>query len=357
MVLSLEKLIAITENNGLVPINYFTYKGDLIYLQTLSLKKGYSFMINIPRKYHFETFEGDNVFSLKRLDITPDQLKNKHVSPEKIDYEKIYSEIKIAKEFNPDIDEKELEEKLLESYRKQIYLNSSEKEEFTYIKEIFRQIDRLKLCVAGIDYKISIIYKNYIATLSERGEIEFFLIKDFDKGAYRKMLVSLDLNLFFDNINKLEDHIQQILEQVNSILNKSQESHYFKFVTFLSTSAKIKERIDDINKSRLKINLLINNFENIINECDLKQKILTEKLGLLGKSQSMTNDLVYYKEKNDLETKINKLNEIKTKSVEKLISLRDKDSDSLLLIDGILFDNIVMFNTILNNFKKLDNNQ
>jgi hypothetical protein len=356
MSLSIEKLINMCENSGLIPVKFFTYKGDLVFLQTLSLKKGYSFIINIPRKYHFDISKNNfnNVYKLKKLKIKPEEILHKHFSPNQLDSNEIYSEIQLIKDFNPDIEDKDLEEKLLETYRKQIFLSNIKKDEFATIKEIFKQIDRLKYCVQGIDYKVCIIYKNYLVNLSGNGEIDFFLIKDYDKGLYRKLLVSLDFNLLFDNIDRIEEHLTQVVNGFDSILLRSQQSHYNKFLLFMDTTKTIKQKIDEIYSTREKVRGLIKKYEYIIENCNYKQSYFYEKLKILQPSDNMSSDLNYFKQKNELETNINKLDNIKSIASEKLVALRDKDSDNILQVDNILFDNIVMFNSILNNLKKLD---
>jgi hypothetical protein len=359
MSLSIEKLISICENHGLLPAKYFTYKGDLIFLQTLSLKKGFSFIINIPRKYHFDISDKNfnNVYKLKKMKVKPEDIKSKHFSPNKLDSDQLYSEIQLIKEFDPNINEKELEERLLESYRKQIFLSSFEKDEFMTIKEIFKQIDRLKYCVQGIDYKVSIIFKNYLVNLSGNGDIDFYLIKDYDKGLYRKLLISLDLNLLFDNIERIEEHLTQVINGFDSILRRSQESHYNKFTIFLQTANNIKQQIDEIYSVRETIRNLIKKYEFIIENSTYKLNYFYEKLKILRPSDSMSNDIDFFKKKNDIEMNINKLDNIKNNAIEKLVALRDKDSDNCLQVDNILFDNIVMFNSIINNLKKLDVNK
>ena len=286
MSLSIEKLTDICESNGLVPINFFRYKRKLLYLQTISLKKGFSFMINIPKKYDFdlENSRVENLYKIKKLRINKETINQPFKSPDNSELDKLYSEIELQKKFDPDTDTTDLESKLLESYKKKIYLSSLDKEEFQQIKDIFRQIQRLKFCVQGIDYKISIIYKNYLCSIDDNDEIECYFIKNY------------------------RDHISS----------------------------------------------LINKYETLVSRSNHISSHLTDKIVMLKKPDNMSNDSYYVNEKSKLENKLQNINSVKGKAIEKLASLRDKDSNLLLKSDKILFDNIIMLNNINNNLKELE---
>jgi len=356
MSLSIEKLTDICESNGLIPMNFFRYKKKLLYLQTISLKKGFSFMINIPKKYDFdlENSRIDNLYKIKKLRINNETINNPFKSPDNSELDKLYSEIELQKNFDPDTDTTDLESKLLESYKKKIYLSSLDKEEFQQIKDIFRQIQRLKFCVQGIDYKISIIYKNYLCSIDDNDEIECFFIKNFNKGVNRKLFVSLNLNLLFDNIQNLEEHVQQVYDGVNQVLNKSQESHFDKFLVILDTCKDIRTKLNNIKNYRDHISSLINKYETLVSRANHISSTITDKIVMLKKPDNMSNDAHYVNEKNKLENKLENINGVKGKAIEKLASLRDKDSNLLLKSDKILFDNIIMLNNINNNLKELE---
>ena len=356
MSLSIEKLSDICESNGLIPINYFRYKNKLLYLQTISLKKGFSFMINIPKKYDFDLQNEriDNLYKIKKLKINKDSINQPYKSPDNSELDKLYSEIELQKKFDPEVDTSELENKLLESYKKKIYLSSLDKEEFQQIKDIFRQIQRLKFCVQGIDYKISIVFKNYLCSIDDQDEIECYFIKNFNKGLNRKLFVSLNLNLLFDNIQNLEENVQQVYDGVNQVLNKSQESHIDKFLVILDTCKDIKNKLDNIKNYRTNISSVIDKYEKLISKTNQSCSLITDKLVSLKKPDNLTNDAYYINEKSKLENKLQNLNNVKGKAIEKLAVLRDKDSNLLLKSDKILFDKIIMLNNVNNNLKELE---
>jgi hypothetical protein len=237
------------------------------------------------------------------------------------------------------------------NYKKKIYLSSLDKEEFQQIKDIFRQIQRLKFCVQGIDYKISIIFKNYLCSIDDHDEIECYYIKNFNKGLNRKLFVSLNLNLLFDNIQNLEDNVQQVYDGVNQVLNKSQESHFEKFLMILDTCKDIKNKLDNIKNYRTHISSVIEKYETLITRSNHASNIITDKLVTLKKPDNISSDAYYINEKSKLENKLQNLNNVKGKAIEKLAILRDKDSNLLLKSDKILFDNIIMLNNVNNNLK------
>lgn len=356
MSLSIEKLTEICEMNGLVPLNYFRMKRSLLFVQTISLKQGYSFMINIPKKFNFDVKSEriGNIYKIKKLKINKDNLNQPYKSPDNHELDTLYSEIELQKKFDPDVNTAELESKLLESYKKKIYLSSLDKEEFQQIKDIFRQIQRLKFCVQGIDYKISIIFKNYLCSLDENDDIECYYIKGFDKGVHRKLFVTLNLNLLFNNIDNLESNVSQVFQGVNQVLDKSQNTHYEKFIIMLDTCSQVKNHISLINKNRFEIKRLINQYENLIERSLKTERIIDEKISNLRKPEKFSSEIDFVTERNKLDNKIINIKEIRGKAMEKLAVLRDKDSNISLTVDKILFDNIIMLNNITNNLKALE---
>jgi small-conductance mechanosensitive channel len=170
----------------------------------------------------------------------------------------------------------------------------------------------------------------------------------------RKLFVSLNLNLLFDNIQNLEDNVQQVYDGVNQVLNKSQESHFEKFLMILDTCKDIKNKLDNIKNYRTHISSVIEKYETLITRSNHASNIITDKLVTLKKPDNISSDAYYINEKSKLENKLQNLNNVKGKAIEKLAILRDKDSNLLLKSDKILFDNIIMLNNVNNNLKELE---
>jgi len=81
---------------------------------------------------------------------------------------------------------------------------------------------------------------------------------------------------------------------------------------------------------------------------DLEQKFKTEKSlkGLYG-------DIQKSHQKEKIEAELNRLEKTKNDIVKNILQLKDKREYLSLTVDKILFDNIVMLNSVYNNFETL----
>jgi Trk K+ transport system NAD-binding subunit len=168
------------------------------------------------------------------------------------------------------------------------------------------------------------------------------------------LFVTLNLNLLFDHIENLEENVAQVFSGVNQVLDRSQDSHYQKFMIMLESCKEVKNHINIIKKERSDIKTVISKYENLIDRTIKTEKIITDRLSNLRRPDGFNNEMDILSEKNKLEMKWRQLEDIKGKAMEKLAVLRDKDSNISLRVDKILFDNIIMMNNITNNLKGLE---
>jgi transposase len=159
MALSLRKLQRLLENKRLVLQRYFTIKGMCVYIEVLIVETADIFFLYIPSKYDIKAPKSPSTFKIANIDINEDGTIAGDYAGEldNVELEKTYEEVNI------DITHGEnLEDQLENSYNHPLSLKDINKNEMKILREIFRQLKRLRLCVQSLKYKLCITYKNYL---------------------------------------------------------------------------------------------------------------------------------------------------------------------------------------------------
>jgi hypothetical protein len=238
-----------------------------------------------------------------------------------------------------------LENTLEYNYKKNIELKNISKEEILSIKEIYRQLKRLRNVVENIEYKLCIIYKNFLIIIRRDGiTIDFFMINNINETNFKKIGIVSDLEILYKKKSKIVDDIFIVKNNIYSILQKNQGLHseilsnMFKpHKHVLSIGQKIHNDISIIDDNINKLHQLIKSVNNeqkkiysqIERQEDLKNPNLNSEKELL-KSQHLKDELIT-----------------------NLRELQAKKENILLTVDNIFFDNTVMYDLIIKNFNKL----
>ena len=162
MPLSLNKLEKILGSKNLIIRKNFTVGDMAVYLEVFNPVSADSFLLYIPSKYDIPISPGSNSYKITDLEINEDGNIPKDYAgePDDFDLEKQYQEIDL--DLKPNLDKDDLKERMEENYNHPISLKDVSKKDMNELREIFRQLCRLKLCVQNVKYKVCIIYKFYL---------------------------------------------------------------------------------------------------------------------------------------------------------------------------------------------------
>ena len=223
MTLSLTKLSKILKNNGFIPKKYFLIEKYCVYIEVFSMSNTDNFLVYIPSKYDLKFIDEGEFYDIKTIDVP----ENGDIPVEyagEIDKEKIqeaYDDV----ELELSLDEKDgvdLTEKLNENYNISLSLKDVNIQDKNRLREIFRQLKRLKFCVQNLKYKICILYKNYMCCIRRDNTFEAFIAKDLNGGSDMKLMVTIDMETLIKNINSVSQDIKTVREGVYKILVKNQ---------------------------------------------------------------------------------------------------------------------------------------
>ena len=160
MPLSINKLEKILSKKGLLPKKYFIMHGLCVYIEVLSISNADSFMLYIPSKYEIVIPEtNNNVYKIRYIDVSQDgNVTGDYAGePDNFELEKEYDEVDM--DFSTDnFRGEDMAEYLEEHYKHSVSLKDNTKDDTKHLREIFRQLHRLRFCVQSISYKLCILF-------------------------------------------------------------------------------------------------------------------------------------------------------------------------------------------------------
>lgn len=357
MTLSLNKLSKILKNNGFLPKKYFLLDNYCIYIEVYSLVNADNFLVYIPSKYDIKFENEGEHYNLQTLDMP----ENGDIPVEyagKID-DKILEEYDDV-ELDMPLDTKnnsELEEKLNENYNLPISLKDMNVDDTNRIREIFRQLKRLKLCVQNINYKISILYKDYLCCLRRDNTFEAYLAKNLNGASDMKLMISIDMESLIKNIKSVPHDIKTVRESIYKILQKNQLKHIKVLDRMLSCKSLLSESFINIKSKQNRYTNYISKLEEMLKLVESHEEQMISKLDNINYtySNSTNKGLQDDIERSHLVGKINddlkNISVIKQEIIKNIILLKSKLENLSLHVDEICFDNIIMIDAITRNFE------
>lgn len=354
MVLSISKLEKLLAVKGFLPRRFFIIHGLCAYVEVMSIRNADTFILSIPSKYKLRCDEG---YKIRPIDMgeKDKEVTNEYAgSPDNIHLEKAYTEVDIAMtptRFDDD-DDGNVASRLEEAYKRAIMLQDISREDVTQVRDIFRQLKRMRYCVQGIRYKIAIFWKHYLCVVDRDASIECFYIKRFSGVDKRKFLIVCDLELFYERMDHLEKDVARIRQGIYQVLDKNQSTHTKNINRMLAERNEVLKNSEEVQARKLLYQKHIENFESLLDRTNESEKACLDKIYSLD--ESGMNETAKFHQKAKLETDLRQITQTKQDIVKNLMKLKEGLEDMALSTDKILFDNSVMFDQILRNFGYLE---
>lgn len=363
MPLSIEKLEKLLATKGFVPSRYFVMHGLCVYIEIVSISDAEMFLLYIPSKYKFTVKKGlDNVNKIKYLDIdeTEDNTADDYAGePDQHSVENTYREIDVG--ISPTFKNDNIAPYLEENYKRVITLKDISDEDSKEIRDIVRQLKRLRFCVQNVKYKIAILYKNFLCVIKRDDTIECYVIKKYSDKNYKKLYVTTDLEILYEKMDSLMINMSTIRKGLYHILDKNHFTHTRTLQTLMEGKNDIMRFSDRSYVKKLEyekyIKEAVEMFESI--KVSEKEKLahiheLNEKYKDRGLHRGLHNDIERTHQLSNLEEELTDIQKIKEDIVKTIFNLKEKRENTMLMVDKIMFDNNVMIECVLRNFSKLE---
>ena len=348
MTLSVAKLEKLFASKGFLPVKYYIIGGLCVYIELLYVKYADTFLLYIPSKYEIAISTGKNVYKIKAIDINEEEEHTEIV-------ENTYTNIDLVLS-PPKGDKEDLNKLLEERYNKPVTLNNVSKDDKYEIKDIHKQLNRLKYCTQNIKYDIGILCKNYIATI-RHDEVDIYYIKNYKGEEKRSFIVIADIELFYDKIDNIYNDIVSIRNGVYSVLDKNEKMHQKMLKNMITQQTNWDILLENAFIKKVDYEKHISKFEKLLVEINNTERNKIKKInsaddkynGLTGLNIDIERSHV----KSKLEKELRDIMMTKDDIVKNLLTLKIELEDILLLSDKILFENIVRIDSISKNLEKL----
>ena len=360
MPLSLKKLEKILTGKGLLPKKFFAIHGLCVYIEVLSIANADSFMLYIPSKYDIKVPGGNEVYKARYIDITEDGniLGDYAGEPDNFDLEKQYDKLDI--DLGPDTHHDDMEGHLEENYNHPLSLKDISKDDTLKLREVFRQLRRLKFCVQSIKYKLCIMFRDYICCIRRDDTFEGFVIRNLRGPPEMKLMVSLDLETLYEKIDSVAIDIKTVREGVYNVLDKNQGKHIRNLQKILEQKNNLTAFSDVVLKKKTQYAVYLRHLEVLLANLGQSEKRNIEKLmeieekyGREASLKGLHTDIERTHQVSKYETELYRINTLKQEIIRNILMVKAKHENLALKVDVLVFDNIVMMDAILKNFIKL----
>lgn len=361
MPLSLNKLEKILTGKGLLPKKYFIMHSMCVYIEVLSIANADSFMLYIPSKYEINVNSGDDVYKIRYIDISEDgNIPGDYAGdPDNFDLEKQYNEVDI--DLSPDTRNREdLQGRLEENYNHPVALKDISKEDTVQLREIFRQLRRLKFCVQSLKYKLCIMFKDYICCIRRDDTFEGFYVRHLRGPAERKLMVSLDLETLYDKIDSVSIDIKTVREGIYQVLDKNQSRHIRNLQKMLEQKNDLTAFSEVVLRKKTQYAQYLGKLEKLLSNLGEAERKSIEKLMEIEERynssvslKGMHTDIEKTHQIAKYETELSRINVVKQELIRNILMVKAKHENLALKVDKICFDNTIMIDAILKNFVAL----
>lgn len=348
MSLSISKLEKLLINNGIFPDKFYRYHKYVIYIECTVVKSGLKFWLDIPSEYKFRIDSKSNVFDIKSIEI--DDSDGEVVS----EFAKKFNDLDVFNTYEntsnnveDDFDKNNISSTLAENYKYTVKINDIDESDEKDIRDIKRQVERLRYSVMQTKYNICLTYKHYFAILNNDNVLVFTINNNDDLTKYRQLIVSVDLELFYNKIDKINTEIYKIKSSIDKILDMNYNKNISNINFMMEKSAIVITKFNELYNKKNHLIGLENKFENLFESANMSEKKILEKISVL-------QDIEGGKEHIDkLKNDIKDIENTKMEVLTNIVKTNEKKDNIALTLDKILFDNIVMLNSIVKNFELL----
>lgn len=343
MPLSTSKLENLLISKGFIPRKFFVMEGTCFYIEIFSTHTADFFLLYIPSKYNFKLEHGENIYSIKQLVMEDSQRYGAESNPED-HYERIELPI-----------EDKVEERLEAGYRKQISLKDVSEGDIIDLRAIYRQVKRLKYCVENLNYKIGVIYKNYICAIRRDNSINCFVLKHHPRVDVKKIVVIVDLETFYEKGEKTAEELRIVRDSLYQVLERNQGMHGRVINNMIENKGNIALIPQLAEQKKIKYEQMLVELENLLQIMNEAENSVNEQLETMRKNSEHTiqSDINRVHQKTKLDKELNRIIGIKGELTRNIIALRERRENAVLNIDKIMFDNTVMFDAMIKNFAKM----
>jgi len=359
MTLSARKLEKLLDSKGFLIKRIYAMHGLIVYVEAMCASTADSFLLYIPSAYEIKVEDGDNVHRMKYVEVSQDGTlaENYAGEPDNFGMEEEYAQVDLA---NAKPTDENFEEQLHENYNHPLALKDVTKQDTEELRDIFRQLKRLRFCVAGIKYKIAILFRNYLCCIKRDDTLEGYRVSNLPKKDGRVMLVSIDLEAFYEKSNSLAVDVRTVREGIYRVMDKNQTKHSHNLRLMFDQRNDITAYSQAIATKKQHLATYIAHLDSLMDRLAEKEKQTIEQIVHIQDKHNtpslsgLQSDISKSHEVSRFETQLTKISDIKQEIVQHLVDLRHRHEVLTLKVDKIFFETSIMLDAILKHMSALE---
>lgn len=327
--LSFKKLYQLIESHEFYNCHFFSIDNSCVYVNLISKVDNNSYMLYIPSKYdiNMDRYKSYELKEISNINSSKDIVLEYGYDHENKEREDMYHDHGTHKDVN--------EFNLMDNYKSEININNTRSRDNEEVKCLYRQMKRLKYSVENLDYKLVILYKSYLCSITRDNQISCYYIKNYDpEQSIKTILVCADLEILFNKHTRIHSELIQVKTGIEKIINKNYVTNTRYIGELVNTNINITNIHNIIISKR-------NNFTTLYNQVNTLLKDVNEKEKTIR--QTTNNQEV-----------LEKIIKTRAKLIMKLNKIVSHKDNLMLLYDKIFFDNIIMLDKISKNIKLLN---
>jgi hypothetical protein len=352
------KVSQLVISNGFTIKKVFVQHGFCVYLELSNLANADTLLLYIPSRWEIPVDDAENVYKITSIDIGEDgNIPSDYGgNPDDFDMEKQYDPIEIDTYPSQSGD---MVEKLEQNYDHSISLKDVSKEDNMTLRDVFRQLRRLKYCVQNIRYKIAILFKNYICCIRRDDTFDAFTVKHCPPRKDRTMVISIDIENFFDKSKTVGIDIRTVRDGIYRVLDKNQLRHSRNLKRLLE-QRDVSIYSDTIYAKKLKLAEYLENLDAMLSRVNESENKIVVKIIESNRrhnssaSRGLHSDISHTHIVAKHEKELENINSVKQEIIENTIIVKAKQEKLTLAVDRIFFDTSVMLDAIIKNMAELE---
>lgn len=322
--------------HNLVPQNVYVYKNNR-WIETLSTDTVESILVYISSSYELSIPSTTRVHKLMPVETAKQTTYNQATDPyariSDADLDRMYS-------LSNDQTRNDL-------YKHPICIREESQEDIG--KGIRRQMHRLRFCIHGSPYDISIIRGTLVGLHRKKTRV-FKAPTLSHKIPLHRVLIVVPFNIFYDKIAGLVADVGTIYRGIDRLLTNTQSKHMQNLQTLLQKQATLTRQNQRLATARDALTTCIQKYVKLVenlNQC-MDQK--REKLRAASDQNSggyLRSDLKRSNRRVSLEKELREMQQLRNRIVTAISELKSKHTNLTLSVDERLFDSSIMLEKVL----------
>ena len=330
--LSTTKLLNIMENHGYIATKFYCADVEIAYIEFFCVANNQLFALYIPSKYSMPPPPDSEIIEIEAFDK---------------------SENDIIDEVSQDIEEITLQEEPLEDILYRKYNKPIRLTDINYHKEIARQVRRFGMGVKSLDYKLFILFNNFMATIKRDNSTSFFTIKNYTNDNLYKLMITLSLDKFYDHLANIHSEVETVRRGIYGIINNNHNNTVTHLKDLIATKINIDNYSTLAQKQKQEFLSSLSQFQSALEQTRLKEKSSLSALEKINNMQGVS-DAFKDKERAMIHAEMTKLRSVKEKILENIISVKLDYENASLRNDILFFDTCIMLDKVHRNLQTIN---